>query len=119
MKSELFARALSLSAESYQLHPGGNSSLCVRADSFVVNPSEFVVRLDSCSPPSDYGEWQFVSDNDGHYFAYNKGYNDTTQRLDFVRSNSLDVLIMGPSGDEYNNQRWQVEVSNHLGPERR
>jgi len=97
----------------YTIQLNGQADSCIVATPGVV-PAQIPIRVQSCTTAGDYGLWQFISDGAGRYFVYNKGFT-SSQRLDFVQpSGSLDILIMGPSGNIYNNQRWSLIVSSHL-----
>ncbi len=71
----------------------------------------FPVRFAPCreSGPDDQ-LWQFVPDGGGLYFVYNKAIGPgTSKRLDIhCQKPTLCIMWMGPSGEEYNNQRWAL-----------
>lgn len=99
----------------YYVQLNGQSSDCMVAHPGLIAPTDYPIRVESCATAGDSALWRFASNGDGRDFVYNKAFGETSQRLDFVQPPGFPfVLIMGPSNDTYNNQRWELNVSNHL-----
>ena len=102
------------SAIPHQIRVYGDSSHCLclfpTADERV--PSSFPVRVILCSTGGKRCNWLFEPDDiNAYYYLYSEGVAGSEVRLDFVAFDSMSTLIMGPSGDEYNNQHWNFAVS--------
>ncbi|KAK2604012.1 hypothetical protein QQS21_003848 [Conoideocrella luteorostrata] len=72
----------------------------------------YPVRLGSCAAVGDLAKWQLKSADAGRYFIYNKGLPGPQTRLDFVQvKGGILAAILGPSSNEFLNQRWELDWS--------
>ncbi|KAK3348813.1 hypothetical protein B0T25DRAFT_581891 [Lasiosphaeria hispida] len=93
----------------YHLNPArAGSDACLAAILGLDNSDPFPVRTVNCSSPTEEVRWQFVPDDSGRYFIYNKAWGSDSVRLDciFQDSSSLNIPWMGPLNDTFTNQRW-------------
>ena len=94
----------------YLIQLSRQTSNCIVAIPGVTN-TDYPIQVESCNAGGYYAQWQIISDGAGRYFLYNRGIGGRSQRLDFVQPPGYPlILIMGPSNDTYNNQRWTLNV---------